>query len=87
MPKTGDYLNGGYVDKDSLMNDIDLNVRLNMKMLSNLYEKYGDWGIVCGYYNTGRPKVNDYGAYCRDNLNYRSKWVEKKSRDLSRLFF
>lgn len=78
MPRTGDYLNGSSVDRFELMNNIDLNVRLSMKMLSNLYDKYGDWGIVCGYYNTGKPMVNNYGQYCRDNKDYRSKWIEIK---------
>lgn len=78
MPRTADYLSGESIDRDQLMKDIDLNVELSMKMLSNLYDRYGDWGIVCGYYNTGKPIVNGYGSYCKDNKDYRQKWITLK---------
>jgi hypothetical protein len=31
-----------------------------MKLLRKLYDKYKNWKIVFGCYNTGRPCVNDY---------------------------
>ena len=43
-----------------LISDIDLNVETSMKLLRKLYNRYKNWKIVFGCYNTGRPCVNDY---------------------------
>lgn len=48
------------VTRDMLMNDIDFNVESSMKLLHKLYNKYKDWKLVFGCYNTGRPMVNGY---------------------------
>lgn len=76
MPKTGKWLTNGESTKDELKMDIELNIRLSMKLLNWLYDRYGDWGLACGYYNTGYPKINDYAEYCIENLNYKSKWIK-----------
>jgi hypothetical protein len=47
-----------------------------MKLLNKLYLQYKDWSVVCGWYNTGRPIVNDYGKYCANNKDYKSKWLK-----------
>lgn len=80
MPRTANYIANDNISKKELMTNIDLNVNLSMKMLSNLYSRYKDWGVVCGYYNTGKPIINGYARYCRDNKNYRSKWLKIKKR-------
>lgn len=46
--------------KDELKNNIDFNVETSMKLLRHLHDVYGDWKIVFGCYNTGRPLVNQY---------------------------
>jgi hypothetical protein len=46
--------------KEKLMNDIDFNVECSMKLLSYLKSQYGDWKLVFGAYNTGRPLINQY---------------------------
>ncbi len=46
--------------KEDLKNDIDFNVHCSMKLLKRLYDKYGNWKLVFGAYNTGRPLVNQY---------------------------
>jgi soluble lytic murein transglycosylase-like protein len=55
---------GLFPDKDFtteyLRTNIDFNVECSMKLLRRLYDKYGDWKLVFGCYNTGRPIVNDY---------------------------
>ena len=76
MPKTGKWLTEGKSTSSKLKNDIELNVMLRMKMLNWLYKKYGDWGICCGYYNTGYPKLNDYAIYCVSNTEYTDKWIK-----------
>lgn len=43
-----------------LAEDIDLNVELSMCLLRRLYDKHGDWKLVFGAYNTGKPCVNGY---------------------------
>jgi soluble lytic murein transglycosylase-like protein len=54
-----------------LMNDIDLNVHISMKVLRKMFNKYKDWKIVFGCYNTGRPMVN---GYAEDVYNHKIKF-------------
>jgi soluble lytic murein transglycosylase-like protein len=46
--------------REQLKNDTQFNVETSMKILNLLHNKYKDWRIVFGYYNTGRPIVNQY---------------------------
>ena len=46
--------------KNDLSTDIDFNVHCSMKLMRKLYDKYGNWKIALGTYNTGRPCVNGY---------------------------
>jgi len=48
------------VSRNKLLSDIDYNVYTSIKLIRYLKNKYGDWKIVFGYYNTGYPIVNDY---------------------------
>jgi soluble lytic murein transglycosylase-like protein len=75
MPSTADWIIKKKVPKSTLMNDLELNVSISMKLLNKLHKQYKDWAVVCGFYNTGYPIVNDYGAYCAKNKDYSSKWV------------
>lgn len=45
-----------------LLNDLDLNVHISMKLLARLKKKYGSWRVALGVYNSGRPIVNDYAV-------------------------
>jgi soluble lytic murein transglycosylase-like protein len=61
MPGTAKFMWGGKrISDKKLMEDIDFNVHTSMKLLRYLYDKYGDWKIVFGCYNTGSPLVNQY---------------------------
>lgn len=60
MPSTGNFLYGKKIDKTELKMNVDLNVKLSMKYLRILHNRYGDWRVVFGCYNTGRPLINDY---------------------------
>jgi hypothetical protein len=40
--------------------------------LRRLKNKYGDWKVVFGCYNTGRPIVNDYAHKV---YNYDPQWA------------
>jgi len=75
MVKTAAFINDSSISKNDLKNDIELNILSSMKLLSYLHKRYGDWKIVCGYYNTGRPIINDYALFCVNNKNYQSNWV------------
>ena len=75
MPSTANSVKKQKVSRFDLMNNIELNVEISMKLLSILYKKYNDWAIVCGAYNTGRPIVNGYAEYCNNNKNYKNKWI------------
>jgi soluble lytic murein transglycosylase-like protein len=60
MPSTANWINKTKVDKETVLNDIDFNVRTSMKLLRQLKDKYDSWLVVFGYYNTGYPVINDY---------------------------
>lgn len=61
MPATGQGMwKGKSVTRDMLLNDIEFNVQTSMKLLRKLHDRYGDWKLVFGCYNTGRPCINDY---------------------------
>ena len=75
MPSTANFVNKQKISKGHLKNDIELNIKTSMKLLHYLYKRYGNWNIVCGCYNTGRPIVNGYASFCVNNKNYQKNWV------------
>lgn len=75
MPGTAKLIQKRVVPKNVLKTDIMLNVEISMKLLRKLFNKYHDWSIVCGCYNTGHPLVNDYARFCVKNKNYQNNWV------------
>ena len=75
MPSTANYVHRQTISKVDLKNNIELNIRTSMKLLNQLYGRYGNWGIVCGCYNTGKPIVNGYAIFCIKNKNYQKNWV------------
>ena len=61
MPATANLMwPDSSISVSRLKNDIEFNVKTSMKLLRRLRDKYGDWKLVFGAYNTGRPMVNDY---------------------------
>ena len=60
MPSTANSIWNKNIPRSELISDIDLNVETSMKLLRKLYDRYKNWKIVFGCYNTGRPCVNDY---------------------------
>jgi soluble lytic murein transglycosylase-like protein len=75
MPSTANGIHKSYIDREILRTDLRLNIETSMKLLSILYDKYGNWSLVCGYYNTGHPIVNEYASFCSNNTNYVNNWV------------
>lgn len=67
---TARYINKDNVSRETLKTDIEYNVRTGLKYLRRLYNIYGRWDIVFGYYNTGYPQVN---GYAHKVLNYKMK--------------
>jgi hypothetical protein len=76
MPKTANYISGKNITQKELLHNIDLNVQISMKFLHKLRKQYNDWGLICGYYNTGYPKINEYAKFCVTNKDYKKNWVE-----------
>lgn len=72
IPSTADGIWKRKVDRDSLKNNIELNVETSMKFLRLLKDRYKEWPKVFGYYNTGQILVNQY-ALNIINKNY--KWI------------
>lgn len=66
---------GRHVTSGELRTDLELNVDISCKMLTNLYRMYGRWDLALGYYHTGYPQVDDYATYAFTNKNYKIKWV------------
>lgn len=73
MPLTAKSINGEFVSKEKLREDIKYNVMTSMKLVRKLYNKYNDWLLVFGHYNTGRPIVNDYAHKV---YNFTPNWGE-----------
>jgi len=76
MPSTANYITGKTITQKELLHNIDLNVQISMKLLNKLHKQYDDWGIICGYYNTGSPLINEYARFCSTNKDYKKNWVE-----------
>ena len=64
------------VSEKELRNNIDLNVRVSMKMLRARYEMTRDWMLACGGYNTGSPVRNSYAVFAATNKNYKNNWIK-----------
>ena len=71
MPSTSTGINGVKVSNEKLRTDIEYNVETSMKLLQKLKNKYSDWKLVFGVYNTGRPIVNQYAE---DVYNFEPNW-------------
>ena len=76
MPSTANMFAHKKVSSNTLASDIGLNIELSMKVLQYLYKQYGDWGVACGFYNTGYPVVNEYAEFCISHKNYNKNWVK-----------
>lgn len=55
---------------EMLLSDVRLNTQLGIKYLRYLHDIYGNWKIVCGYYNTGYPKINQYAIDATKYINH-----------------
>jgi soluble lytic murein transglycosylase-like protein len=73
MPATAQFIQGKKISDQKLLHDIELNVKISMKLLSRLKRIYKDWGLVFGAYNTGRPCINEYA---RKVLNRNYHWIK-----------
>jgi hypothetical protein len=63
MPSSATKFNDGKrVSPRELRNNIELNVKISMRMLSYLKRRYGTWGLALGAYNTGKPCYNSYAS-------------------------
>ena len=79
MPRYASYFAERPVTKNELMHDLETNVWLSMKILSQHYERYKNWSLACGAYNTGKPTLNKYAKFCGDNSHFVRNWVNLDS--------
>lgn len=75
LTSTCNWVNNSNYTKSELMGNMELNIMTSMKLLNKLYRQYKDWSLVCGWYNTGKPIINEYARYCSSNKDYKSKWL------------
>lgn len=81
MLTTARYVNDERVTLVRLKNSVEYNVRTSMKLLRELYDRYGDWKLVFGCYNTGKPIINKYALKV---YSYVPPWtVTSESDDVS----
>jgi soluble lytic murein transglycosylase-like protein len=71
MLPTATWIAGEQISRSDLRNNIELNVRLSMKFLRYLHDKYNNWKLVFGAYNTGKPCINEYA---KDIFNKNYIW-------------
>lgn len=68
---TARHVNKDEVTIDKLRTDVEYNIMTSMKLLRKLKNKYGDWKLVFGAYNTGSPLINDYALRV---YNHKINW-------------
>ncbi len=73
MPSTAKMVLGISVSSDKLRSDIQLNVLVSAILLKQLYNKYDDWKLAFGAYNTGKPMINNYSNKV---YNYEPAWED-----------
>jgi soluble lytic murein transglycosylase-like protein len=73
MPATAELILGRKISKKRLLSDLRLNVYVSMKLLRRLHNRYQNWGLVFGAYNTGTPCVN---KYAKNILEKQFKWIK-----------
>jgi hypothetical protein len=75
MPTTANDVHHRKVSVKKLKTNIKFNIQTSMKLLHTLHNRYGNWSVVCGYYNTGQPMVNNYARFCVKNIDYQKNWI------------
>jgi len=73
MPATASWVWKSEVSAQKLREDIRFNVETSMKYLQHLHKIYGDWKVVFGCYNTGKPMINGYAL---EVFNYQMPHLE-----------
>lgn len=71
IPQYAHAYAGRRVTAQELRNNIQLNVKVSMRMLKKWHEIYHDWGLAAGAYNTGQPVMN---GYARAVINKEYYW-------------
>jgi soluble lytic murein transglycosylase-like protein len=74
-PSTARLVNGTKVKAANLKNNIEYNVCTSMKLLRLLHDKYNNWKLVFGCYNTGRPIVNGYALRV---FHFQPSWISQE---------
>jgi len=75
MVATARGINRREISRNELKNDLEINIKTSMKLMRRLHDKYRDWGVACGAYNTGQPIINDYARFCVSNKDYQKNWI------------
>ena len=53
-------------------------LRFQWNFYIKLSKQYKDWAVICGYYNTGYPKINDYARFCVSHKDYQKIGLDIK---------
>ena len=70
VPTANHFADERVTSKD-LLENLDLNVELSIRIISYLKKKYGTWELALGAYNTGKPCTNQYARSITARLDER----------------
>jgi soluble lytic murein transglycosylase-like protein len=76
IPKYGAPFAGRTITGQELMDNPTLSAHLSMKILRYWYDRFGDWVLACGAYNSGKPIRNQYAVNAVQFKNYKERWVK-----------
>jgi soluble lytic murein transglycosylase-like protein len=79
MPQYASHYAGFKVSKAVLLDSIELNVEISMKMLNEWYKRYKRWDKATGAYNTGKPIINKYAKKAVIEDFYLNRWIRPDS--------
>ena len=79
MPRYASHYAGFKVSKAVLLDSIELNVEISMKMLNEWYKRYKRWDKATVAYNTGKPIINKYAKKAVIEDFYLNRWIRPDS--------
>lgn len=72
MPRYADpYVDEKKWSTNDLKTNIEMNVKASMRILRKLHNTHGNWKLVFGAYNTGKPCINSYAELV---YGYKPNW-------------
>lgn len=75
MPKYASYHAGFKVTRQELLDSIELNVMVSMKIMASNFKKTKSWKKAAGKYHTGKSCIDWYAKKAVLKNFYQEKWI------------